>query len=105
MKESIDYNVITSDAALTMLDSHIEFLARVSKQAALNLMDEVLSDIESLSKYPERFPIFNSEFIPDSRYRKMLSAKRYLVIYEIDGNDVNIDYIVDCRQDYEWLLL
>jgi len=105
MKESIDYNVITSDAALTMLDSHIEFLARVSMQATLNLMDEVLSDIESLSKYPERFPFFDSEFIPDSRYRKMLSAKRYLIIYEIDGNDVNVDYIVDCRQDYEWLLL
>ena len=104
MNESIDYNITISDAALTMLDSHIEFLARVSMQAALNLMDEVLSDIESLSKFPERFPVFDSEFIPDSRYRKMLSAKRYLVIYEIEGVDVSVDYIVDCRQDYEWLL-
>ena len=105
MKEGIDYNVITSDAALTMLDSHIEFLAQVSTQAALNLMDEVLSDIESLSKFPERFPFFYSEFIPDGRYRKMLSAKRYLVIYEIEGVDISVDYIVDCRQDYEWLLM
>jgi len=105
MKESIDYNVTISDAALTMLDRHIEFLARVSMQAALNLMDELLSDIESLSKFPERFPVFDSEFIPNGRYRKMLSAKRYLVIYEIDGIDVSVDYIVDCRQDYEWLLL
>jgi len=105
MTENIDYRVTVSDAALAMLDSHIEFLARVSVQAAENLMNEILDDIESLVHFPERFPIFESEFIPDGRYRKMLSAKRYLILYEIDRNDVYVDYIVDCRQDYEWLLL
>jgi len=98
------YNVVISDAALAMLDSHVEFLARVSKQAATNLMDAVLDDIASLSQFPERFPLFESTFIPYGRYRKMLSAKRYLLLYEISGNDVCVDYIVDCRQDYEWLL-
>jgi len=96
--------VVVSDAALAMLDSHIEFLARVNTQAAASLMDEILGDIASLSQFPERFPIFESEFIASGRYRKMLSAKRYLVLYEVDGNDVCVDYIVDCRQDYEWLL-
>ena len=105
MSESIDYNVTVSDAALAMLDSHIAFLAKVSVQAAETLMNEILDDIESLAYFPERFQIFQSEFIPDGRYRKMLSAKRYLILYEIDSNDVCVDYIVDCRQDYEWLLL
>ena len=105
MNEKIDYNVTVSDAALSMLDSHIEFLARVNTQAAERLMDEVLGDIESLAQFPERFPIFESEFIPYGRYRKMLSAKRYLILYEIDKNYVCVDYIIDCRQDYEWLLL
>jgi len=105
MNEKIDYNVTVSDAALSMLDSHIEFLARVSTQETESLMDEVLGDIESLSQFPERFPIFESEFIPYGRYRKMLSAKRYLILYEIDKNYVCVDYIIDCRQDYEWLLL
>ncbi|MCG2788520.1 MAG: type II toxin-antitoxin system RelE/ParE family toxin, partial [Actinomycetia bacterium] len=36
--------------------------------------------------------------------RKMLICKRYLLIYQIKGNIVYVDYIVDCRQDYEWLL-
>jgi len=98
------YNVVISDAALAMLDSHVEFLAKVSKHAATNLMDAVLDDISSLSQFPERFPLFESIFIPDGRYRKMLSAKRYLLLYEIDGNDVCVDYIIDCRQDYQWLL-
>ena len=104
MSDVADYDLVISDAALAMLDSHVEFLARVSEQAAINLMDTVLSDIASLSQFPERFPFFESTFIPDNRYRKMLSAKRYIVLYEICGNDVCIDYIVDCRQDFEWLL-
>jgi len=104
MSEITEYEVVISDAALAMLDSHIEFLARVSINAAANLMDEILSDIASLSQFPERFPYFESEFIPHGRYRKMLSAKRYLLLYEVDRNEVCIDYIVDCRQDYEWLM-
>jgi len=105
MNETIKYDVTVSEAALAMLDNHIEFLAKVSTKAAEDLMDEILDDAASLSQFPERFPVFESEFIAEGRYRKMLSAKRYLILYEIDGNDVCIDYIIDCRQDYEWLLL
>ena len=105
MSKGVEYEVIVSEVAISMLDSHIEFLARVSTQAAENLMDEILDDIASLSQFPERFPVFESEFIHSGRYRKMLTAKRYLVLYEVDGNDVCVDYIVDCRQDYEWLIL
>jgi len=105
MSDNIEYKVSVSDAALAMLDSHVEFLARVSVKAAENLIDEILDDIESLSQFPERFPFFESEFIPAGRYRKMISAKRYFILYEIDRVDVCVDYIIDCRQDYEWLLL
>jgi len=105
MNDDIIYEVIVSDAAFAMLDSHIEFLARVNIQAAANLMDEILGDIDSLSQFPERFPFYESEFIPECRYRRMVSIKRYLILYEIDGQNVCVDYIVDCRQDYEWLLL
>jgi len=104
MSEFPEYAVTVSDAALAMLDRHVEFLARVNSQAAVKLMDEILNDIASLSQFPERFPVFDSEFIPEGRYRKKLSARRYLILYEVDGNDVCVDYIVDCRQDYEWLL-
>ena len=99
-----EYVVSISDAALSMLDSHIDFLARVSLNAARKLMDEVLNDISSLTENPQRFPCFDNEFIPNNRYRRMLSAKRYLVVYEIDTNSVSVDYILDCRQDYQWLM-
>jgi len=98
------YEVIISDAALAMLDSHIDFLARVSPSAATKLMSELLDKIASLSENPQRFPAYVNRFIIDNRYRKMPTAKRYLVIYEISDSTVFVDYIVDCRQDYEWLI-
>ena len=95
------YDIIISDVALAMLDAHIDFMARVSMNAATRLMDEILGDIASLAENPQRFPSYENQFISDNRYRRMLSAKRYLIIYEIDCKTVFVDYIVDCRQDYK----
>ena len=105
--EDRTYKIIISDAALQMLDSHICFLSKVSRDAATKMMNQILSDIGSLSQNPERFPIYYNRFINETCYRKMLTSKRYLVIYEIDieTDTVHVDYIVDCRQDYDWLIL
>lgn len=94
-----DYEIVLSDAALEMLDSHVDFLARVSADAAAKLVDEILGSIASLARHPERFPAYDNPFVPRGRYRKMLSARRYLILYEIDGAAVYVDYIIDCRQD------
>ena len=98
------YEIVVSDAALSMLDSHMDFLARISPVAATKLMNNILDDIASLSSNPQRFPVYDNQFIPASRYRKMLTSKRYLILYEIVDTTVYVDYIVDCRQDYEWLI-
>ncbi len=97
------YDIVISDAALVMLDSHMDFLARVSKNAALKAIDEILGDIESLSENPQRFSTYENQF-SKNHYRKRLSAKRYLIIYEVSEDTVFVDYIVDCRQDYGWLI-
>jgi len=99
-----DYKVTISDAALAMLDSHALFLARVSPDAAERMVRKVLSEIKTLSNNPERFPVYESIFISGVNYHRMLTAKRYLVIYEIREDAVYVDYIVDCRQDYAWLI-
>ncbi|MCL2089404.1 MAG: type II toxin-antitoxin system RelE/ParE family toxin [Oscillospiraceae bacterium] len=99
-----EYNVIVSEAAFVMLDTHMVFLAKVSVNAAKKAKDEILKDIKSLRENPHRFPIYENPFITETEYRKMLSAKRYLIFYEISDKTVNVDYIVDCRQNYEWLI-
>ena len=99
-----EYNVIISDRAASELRNHIAFLARVAPDAAKRLHKELISEIESLAFMPESFPWLYHELLPKNKYRKKLAAKRYLLIYQIKGNTVYLDYILDCRLDYRNLL-
>lgn len=98
------YMVVISDEATQMLVSYSRFLAQVSETAALNLIVEFSQKAKSLGEFPERNPWLANHFIPADKYRKLLMGKWYLLIYQVKGNTVFVDYVVDCRQDYGWLL-
>ncbi|MBF7084494.1 type II toxin-antitoxin system RelE/ParE family toxin [Desulfallas sp. Bu1-1] len=98
------YTVIISDEATQMLVSHSRFLAQVSEKAALKLIAEFNEKAKSLEEFPERNSWLYDPFIPAGKYRKLLIGKWYLLIYQVKGNTVYVDYVVDCRQDYGWLL-
>lgn len=87
-----------------MLADHVAFLAQKSPAAAREAKNRLLEAIRSLSQMPERFPFFNAEFIPANKYHKMFVEKRYLILYQIKDQIVYVDFIVDCRQDYGWLI-
>ena len=38
------------------------------------------------------------------KYRKLLFEKHYLLVYQIINSTVYIDAVVDCHQDYSWLI-
>lgn len=98
------YTVVISDEAYQMLVSHSRFLAQVSEKAALHFIDEFSEKVKSLEEFPERNPWLSDRALPINKYRKLLIFKRYLLIYQIKGSTVYVDYVVDCRQDYGWLL-
>ena len=98
------YTVIISNEATQMLVSHTRFLAQVSENAALNLIAEFSKKAKSLEEFPDRNPWFSDPSIPYQKYRKLLISNRYLLIYQVKRGTVYVDYIVDCRQDYGWLL-
>lgn len=98
------YNVIISDRAKEMLGMHIRFLAQVSKPAAQKLKNRLLSALRSLQDMPQRYPFFNEDYIPANKYHKLYVENCYLVLYQIKDNTVYVDWIVDCRQDYQWLM-
>ena len=102
--ENRKYIVIISERASEMLISHTRFLAQVSEQAAQNLIEQFKVSAKSLEDLLERNPRLDVPAMPINKYRKLLLSKQYLLIYQIKGNVVYMDYIVDCRQDYEWLL-
>ena len=99
------YVVIISDEAAQMLVSHARFLSVISEAAAFRLIEEFEKKAKTLEEFPERNPWLDDPLIPRRKYRKLLIAERYLLIYQLKENSVHIDSIVDCRQDYGWLLL
>jgi hypothetical protein len=98
------YTVAISERASEMLVYHARFLANVSKTAAQRLISQFELMSKSLRKQPERFPWLSDPMLPEHKYRKLLFEKRYLLIYQIKEDTVYIDAMVDCRQDYGWLL-
>ena len=104
MSNNQKYEVIVSDRAKRMLASHLRFLAQVNRDAAAAKKAEPMEAMRSLEHMPQRFPFFQEAYIPTNRYHKMFVAKWYLILYQIQDDTVFIDYILDCRQDYSWLI-
>jgi plasmid stabilization system protein ParE len=104
MEKKPQFEVIVSDRARQMLVGHVRFLAQKDPSAARKIKNELLDAIRSLSAMPERFPFFNAELIPQNKYHKMFVEKWYLILYQIKDRIVYVDYIVDCRQNYGWLV-
>jgi len=94
-----DYHVIVSSEANDRLYEHFEFLARVNVHVANNLLNGLLIDIRKLQTDPFRFPVYNRPYLPAGKYHYILSNKRYRIVYQINGSQVYVDDIQDCRQD------
>ena len=99
-----DYKVLVSPKAKEMLDEHIDFLAQVNKASARNKKNEIIKALRSLSDMSARFPLFESDYIKSGKYHKMYIEKWYLILYQIIGDTVFVEYIIDCRENYQWLL-
>lgn len=105
MDEQNKYTVIVSEHAKQMLVSHAAFLAQTSVKAAYRLADTFEKTAGSLEFMPQRCSWLTNEFIPRNMYRYLLFEKRYMLIFQIKDNTVYVDHVIDCRQDYEWLIL
>lgn len=104
MTENKKYKVIVSDRAKRMLGTHMRYMAQVSKEAAVAKKEEILTALRSLAYLPQRFPFFEELYITPNKYHKMFIEKWYLILYQIQDQTVYVDYILDCRKDYSWLV-
>ena len=98
------YSVVVSERAAQMLVSHASILANVNVEAANRLTSEFVETANSLRNMPQRHPWLRGDYIPRNTYRFALFEKRYMLIFQIVDDIVYVDYVVDCRQDYRWLL-
>lgn len=104
MEKEQQYKVLISPHAFRMLDRQVRFVAEISATAANKLRESVISEIHKLRKMPERYPLLNDPHLVAQPYRVLYVPKWTLVFYHIVDNEVWIDYIVDARQDYSWLI-
>lgn len=104
MADNKRYKVIVSDRARRMLETHIRFMAQANKQAAVAKKKEIMTAMRSLSQVPQRFPFFEGLYIAPNKYHKLFIEKWYLVLYQIQDDTVYVEYILDCRKDYSWLV-
>ena len=92
------YEVIVSHRAEQMLTSHVCFLARVSVKAARRLRNQYAKTLDALENNPFQFPPADDLDLPDE-YRKALFGKRYQAIFYVEGDNVYLDAVLDCRMD------
>ena len=104
MEQENKYRVVVSERAAQMLVSHAAFIAQVSLSAAERLTVSFEKAADSLELMPHRCPTLVDESIPKNAYRYLLFEKRYMLIFQIKDDSVLVDYVVDCRQDFHWLI-
>ena len=96
------YNVRLAQRADKMLLMHTEFLAKASIAAARRLLVDFKKATKLLADNPFIFPFadeLDAPGMPPEMYRKCVFDKRYKAFYLVEGNNVFIDAIIDCRQE------
>lgn len=82
------------------LAQHAEFIARVSKPAAIRFRKEFSEILERLADNPFQFPVYDDPNLPPEFYRKALFAKWYKVVFYVEQSIVYVDAVVDGRKDF-----
>lgn len=99
------YKVIISDRAWNQIGIHVRFLSQTNRSAAKRARQRLTNAIELLAEMPERYPLLDNELLLLGReYRRMYVENWYIVLYRIVGNTVSVEWSIDARQDYDWLI-
>jgi len=103
MDESQKYTVLVSSKARDMLFEHAIFLAKVSLNAAYELFDLFEEKVASLEEMPERCPLYDNTFFRSGKYRKLALGNYLQILFQVTGNTVLIELIVDARAENQSL--
>ena len=97
--EKNSYKVIISPGAYNRMYDHFMFLAQVNEAAADRLLKTKLDDLKSLEKSIRNGLPYERPYTPVGKYRYLLSAKNYRIVFMIENSTVFVDDIQDCRED------
>ena len=92
------YRVILATRVRIQLLNHASVLARVSLPAAKRFRTAFWQTLGRLRDNPYQFPLdplFNKL---NMKYRNALFEGRYKILFTIEGSEVFVDSVIDCRQ-------
>ena len=95
-----NYKISISQRAYSDITECVLFVKNVSLEAAKELYEEIMTSINSLSSFPNKYPEVEGLTIRQSKVRKMTIHKgRYFILYKVEDGLVYIYDILDCRKD------
>lgn len=97
--EEKEYQVIVAPGAYDRMYEQFDFLAQVNKAAAERLLQKMLKDLRSLEHSVAAGMPYERPYTPVGKYRYLLCAKRYRIVFMVEGSKVFVDDIQDCRED------
>jgi hypothetical protein len=99
------YYVHITDRCFITLQKHTEFIANANINAAKNFKNEFMETVNELEFFPERNISVRLQIDPGLIYHRALIGKFHAILYEIQGNDVYVDLVIDLRQNIKMSLL
>ena len=104
-EEVDEYEVVVSPAASRALSEQAAGLAVYAGEAVADRhVDAFEAAACSLATFPLRRRFLEDALLPRSTYRGLLFREHYLIVYSVREKTVRIELVVDCRQDYGWLV-
>lgn len=91
-------NISWSPTSLKKMDAIVDYISADNLDAALALVEEFERRVNDLKQNPwsgRMSPIFQ-----DERVRELIVRKNYLIIYELQDNQIEILTIRHARQDF-----
>ena len=96
----VDYTIVITQRAFVDVTECVSFVKNVSSEAAKQLHSEIISAINSLLTFPNKYPEINGLKIRGSKVRKMsIHQGRYVVLYKVEENTITIYDVLDVRKD------
>lgn len=88
--------ILISKKARKQLYLHAFYKSKYSKASSLQFLEDFNSSIQFLLLFPYMYPKISK----NSSYRKIIFNKKYIIIYFIENENIYIDSIINCKQNY-----
>ena len=100
------YKINITQRAFSDISECVLFVKKVSSKATKELYLEIITAINSLSSFPNKYSEIKDLTIRNVMVRKMpIHNGRYIILYKVETETVVIYDVIDARKDASWINL